>query len=405
MDDFIKTKNWVAIALLATLFIMNPVASKYGEICCHLFGLSVKLIYSYYATVAFLGAAVYFYSLQFFTSKRFRLQQTIGNVCYAISFSVSFTYISMFILSYFVKATETREGMRSLEISFSVLIGAFVTVLAFVIARAIINRDKIAIGEQYEKEEHAFIQRAHLLFHDKYYDLSAIEIFKALETAFRKALLRCNVSAERLSTIDLIDKARKMELITSEESRDLHRLRLMRNDFAHGEGNISKNEASDFMDNAKSFISILSALEITEKGQRAFNWLMRNYNTALEVLQTKSHSDLSDVMDCIDEAWRYRDKAISKEMTVFIEKGFINNTSSMIDWFSSNPGKLGPWIKEISHNIYTDYTGVKTDEIEHIRKSILDNLSEYIDKSSDGKKRKAAKRIKDKMKRTTVHKP
>jgi hypothetical protein len=104
MSEFNKIKIAFALALLGTLYTLNPIVLKYGDISFSFLGYGLKVQMVYFSFLTLLGISVYFYAIALISeNKIFIFMQKGGNISYTISLLIPPLYISLYVISIIVE--------------------------------------------------------------------------------------------------------------------------------------------------------------------------------------------------------------------------------------------------------------------------------------------------------------
>ncbi len=97
MISFDKTKLGTVLALIAIMFAIHPVVTKFETLGFDMFGFSLTVDRVYVFFVLILLCASYFYALSFITEKTFPISLQVGNIFYATALIIPPAYFLLFV--------------------------------------------------------------------------------------------------------------------------------------------------------------------------------------------------------------------------------------------------------------------------------------------------------------------
>jgi hypothetical protein len=199
MTDFVKTKLQAALALLGMLFALKPYLGDLSEVDFAFMDHHISLLHALAGMAVLLGVAVHCYALEMIRSRPFSLIERLGNSTFALAVLV----LPSFGLGYGLTAL---GGLLAEQ--FHVPHLAWMTpasaagllavwfIFAALLRRRMMHQDQKAQFERLTETETAALRRAQEMLDHDHYDLSVIEVWRALEARLRRALLLRSVRGD-----------------------------------------------------------------------------------------------------------------------------------------------------------------------------------------------------------------
>lgn len=401
MDEFSKTKIGFTVALLATVFALKPLIDAYGNVGFTFFDINITAKLAFFATLGFLGIAVYFISLQFVSSKQIYLFDKISDVAYALSLSVPVLFCVLWLLVLIGEGL-ARVATSVPEIAWNIIAGVVAGLLTNLLTKTISSALKKKGSELREedsrKKELEILSRAERLIDDGHYDLSILESGKIIELALRQAVTFSTGEAKMYSLHNLIQRAHKLNLVSESDLEQINSVRILRNNANHLDSKVTKEDASKAVAVAKRLIKTLSFA----KNIAGYNWLKVNRPEALKALEGSNDNLLNTVISHLWDAWKNRDGAISGELSEFFETLLKNNPQPLVDLFKKDQSQFDSWLDQIDTQMFTDYIGGQSANLENLKLEILENLKKYTNSIDNEKDRDIAHRIMEKLNTISV---
>jgi HEPN domain-containing protein len=216
VNEFTKTKIHFALALLGTLFALHPFLQKFEDRGFVYLDYELKLVYAYIGMAGLLAVCVYCFGLTLVSERPHSWLEKLGNYSYALAIVIGPLYGALYVSS----LAADRIGQSHLAWSApAVALGAGIgwlvlsQVVAFMVRGRLGRQDQAAKLEQLAALEVTSIDQAHELFTSQHYDLSVIEIWRALEARLRRALLAKGISPRNAAPEALIQLASRARLV------------------------------------------------------------------------------------------------------------------------------------------------------------------------------------------------
>lgn len=406
MKDFAKIKIAFTVALLAALYTINPLILKIGTVGAKILGVNISVKLIYYLMLGCLGISVYFYSVQFISEKKIKYVQEAGDILYGIALSLPPAFLSLFVALKGIDLIGKEELTKLLSPLLAFVAGILSSFLSakFVGKITAMRRASDAKGE--EELEQEYLSRAKQLFDDGYFDLSILETFKAIEAALKRTLLFHGVEVEPGSFLANFRKAKQLEILNSTDLNAIDELRRIRNKVAHKETESDEHEARALLrDGEKILISLSSYSKPSrpQTGLLSFDWLMENYNDSISVLRGRKRGSPSEILINAVDAWNNRDGAIGSEISRFFAEALIYKPEILIDALKE-VDDFDEWIDFMPGEILTDWRGNKEEELEDLRKSIIESLQTYVKHENNKKRLYIAEQILEGFKSSEISK-
>jgi uncharacterized protein YutE (UPF0331/DUF86 family) len=401
MKDFIKEKITFAIALLATLFTINPIIAEFGSLGFEVFSFNFTIEQLYLIFLALLGLAVYCFSWQFLTKKGFGVMRALGDAMYGLAIVIPPAYMLLFLFSRLLTVLDLQALTRvAVPIA-----GAFMGFAVALLSKKIISRlrtiENRSEANAKEKQELDALSRAHQLLLDGYYDLAILELFKAIEAALKKSLLEAQQQIDPYKFDENLRKAIQLNLIREKDLQTIERLRQMRNQVAHGQMTVKREETQKLFEAGKEVLSFLSG-HTPATSIASFNWLMRNYDEALRILKGRNKVQVIKTLNYLLDAWKNRDGAIGLEISEFFVQALLTNTKSMIDAFRTHKQEFHSFLERLPYVVFTDYFGNAIDKLKQLKIDLIERLKVYESGNETAENKKIAHKIRKIIEATSV---
>jgi hypothetical protein len=192
MADYVKTKMQATLALLGAIFALKPFLEDIKGIGFVYLDVSITLVHALSVMAVLLVVAIHCYALDMIRERPFSLVERLGNSSFAFAVLVLPIFGSGYGLTGLSAALAEQYQIPHLAWSGP---AAAITVLAGWLLLAVLLRRRLSRqGQQAEFQrlvtaETAALQRAQEMFHHEHYDLSVIELWRAIEARLRRSLL------------------------------------------------------------------------------------------------------------------------------------------------------------------------------------------------------------------------
>jgi hypothetical protein len=220
MTDFTKTKTHFALALLATLFALHPFLDRFENMGFTYLDYELKFFYVYALIAGLLALSVYSYGVALISERPHGWLERLGNDFYALAVIILPLYGGLYLSSQLAAwlgqshwAWAAPTVALGLGIAWLVLSQVFALLLRSRLGR----QDRTQKIDQLAQQEIASLKRAQDLFDEDHYDLSVIEIWRAIEARLHRVLLGRSL-APRKCTPDALIRAAKRAGILKEPS-------------------------------------------------------------------------------------------------------------------------------------------------------------------------------------------
>jgi len=263
MNDFSKIKIPFSLALLAAMFAISPLIQKYGNASYVLFGMIITLNFIYLFFCILLGASVYFYAIGLVGERPFfDFINKVGHITYALALIIPPLFLVLYPISiitdFLIIAFKSQLFSRIIEYGGSSVTGFAAAIIGHLIVKAFVARDREEKIDRLSVQENNLLSRAQQLFQQGYYDLAVTESWKAVEVALNKTFETAGLKRRGQSINELLDLARKRELLNTREIDELMRVRHIRNAAVHTERRVTKEEAEIALDVSDKIIAVLN---------------------------------------------------------------------------------------------------------------------------------------------------
>lgn len=256
MTEISKIKIGFALALLAALFTLSPMANE-TELFFTMFSMEIKIRILYWIFVLLLAFSVYFYALALINEEKVHdISQKLGNYIYVMALLFPLLVLSIYIIStistFLIGLSNSKLTGQILQLVLYTILGAYASILVQKIATKFRRVEDKQISERSKKVEIQLLEKAKKLSQTEMYDLSVIELWKALEMSFERTFSLMALPYDRKNLSKMIDLIKQYKLLPSTLLSELHSIRNIRNKAAHTSDIVSK-------------VEIQNAIKITEK--------------------------------------------------------------------------------------------------------------------------------------------
>ncbi len=193
MTEFTKLKMGFALALLGTLFALDPFLDRFDDRGFVYLGFNLKVFYAYALTAGLLSLCVYGYAVALMSDRPHPWRERAANFSYSLAVLIVPIYGGLFL------SAELADRMAVSHLAWaapSVAVGSgfgwivLSQIAAWRIRSRLGERDRDAKLQQLARQEVESLRHARELFEGTHYDMSVIEAWRALEARLRRALLR-----------------------------------------------------------------------------------------------------------------------------------------------------------------------------------------------------------------------
>lgn len=288
MDKFVKERITFALVLLATVFALHPLTKDYADLGFSMFGVNFLLRYFYLVFTILLCVSVYFYALQFITSKGIPLAEKIGTTAFILALISPLIYallLIFYLLSIVVTFVTQINWLRPILSIIGVLISIINGILGYKLGKGTFEKqerkEKI---ERISDEVLNLLETAKRMIETGLFGPAIIQIHSAIISVIKRRLLEYIPWDKRIPDFSILKMAQEKEILTNTDMRTINEIRELRNTFAHPTPdittNITKNKAVQYIEFASDFISrfekefpIDELIEILSKeGSHSFKW-------------------------------------------------------------------------------------------------------------------------------------
>lgn len=258
MTDFAKAKIAFALAMVGVLFAIHSIIKDFGAAGYDFFGIVLEIRFFYFGIVALLGSAVYFYALDFITKNPIGIAHKIGNLLYALSLFIPPLYLILWVVTKVADlvAFISRSSVVGIISQYLLtLIGAiFGAILSNTFSTVMNRKDRQSSVDQLATQEGAHLRRAEEMLESEHYDLAALEAFRAVEIALRRAFVDSDIRIRSQRPVDIISIAAKVGIIPTDIVGTIQEVRVARNNAVHGSRPITNEQAKWLVDTTKQIL-------------------------------------------------------------------------------------------------------------------------------------------------------
>jgi hypothetical protein len=228
MTTFTKTKIHFALALLGTLFALHPFLQKFEENGFLYLGYDLKQSYLYAAFAGLLSLCVYCFGVTLVSERPHSSLEKLGNYLYALAIMVLPLYGGLYLSSLLAdQLGQSHLAWAAPSVALGLGIGWVVLsqLAAWLLRGRLADQDRLAKVEQLAAQEIAALQHAHELFADEHYDLSVMEVWKAIEARLHRTLLGRGIILRGTNPEALIHKAKRARVLHARALEHLQELK------------------------------------------------------------------------------------------------------------------------------------------------------------------------------------
>jgi hypothetical protein len=216
VTEFTKTKIHFALALLGTLFALHPYLQPFEDKGFLYLGYELKISYAYVLIAGFLALCVYFYGLTLVSERPHSWLERLGNYSYGLAVIVLPLYGGLFLSSKLAEAVGQSHLAWAAPMVAAGLGVAWLILsqlVVWLVRRRLGAQDRSAKIGQYETQETTSLNRASEFLANQHYDLSVIEVWRAVESRLRRALLSRKVAPAKTDPDALIHAAKRWSIV------------------------------------------------------------------------------------------------------------------------------------------------------------------------------------------------
>jgi hypothetical protein len=228
MADFIKTKLQAALALLGMLFALRPFIDDIQNIGFAVLDVRVNLVHALAWMACLLAVSVHCFAFDMLRARPFSLVERIGNTAFGLAILTLPTFGLGYGLTESGQALANRCGLPGLAWAAPAVGAGLVALwlgLALVIRFRLGRQDRNHQFDSLTETESAALKRAQEMFDQGHFDLSVIEVWRALEARLRRALLLRHVHGHYEDWNELRDAAHEAGLLAKVPLTALDQLR------------------------------------------------------------------------------------------------------------------------------------------------------------------------------------
>ncbi len=261
LSDFNKVKIGFALALLGSLFSINPIISSYGNIGFTLFNIVFSLRLFYYAFAILLSISVYFFAISLIGENTIlRRFNRIGNITYAIALTVPLFSLLLYfgtiignLINMLVQNTYLHLGS---ELLISIISGVISSITFSFIQKSFKKADKNQVIELYSKNEFNSLIKAKELLKEGFFDISLLEVWKVAVLSLKKSMIDLNIKPKQNENA-LVQYALSNNIISENIAKELELLLNARNLLVHEQETVNKKKVEESLKTVEKLISHL----------------------------------------------------------------------------------------------------------------------------------------------------
>jgi uncharacterized protein (UPF0332 family) len=246
MNDFTKLKIALALALLGPILTLNSLIGPHVNKGFSLVNINIPILWPLLSFSILIGVTVYCYAFSLINEK-FQIFKNAANFVYVIALAIPPLYLLLYIvstISYYIDELINKPIYTNiLEYSLIFLSGVIINLLISILFRQIKRKDKKEEIIQLSKIENEILHKVKSLFNDGYYDTVIIEAWKSIETSLKKILISENYTSDIKSITNMLQFAKDIGILNENYFKQLNVYRMLRNEIAHNNAVVSKNEA------------------------------------------------------------------------------------------------------------------------------------------------------------------
>lgn len=270
MTDFTKLKMGFSVGLLAVLFTLRPLFEKVGAYPISFPGFTVTLLQLYYAFMATLGLASYFFALELISGKAsVPFAQKAGNTLYALAVLMPPAFVAAVVISRVGQAVLGWGGLawaKAVYGGLGILLVVAIVLVMWRLRNMISERDRAFSVRQLGDEETVQLAKAQGLLDAGLYDLSVVQAFHTLETSLRRLLLARGRHERRHTVKEMIAVAESAGLLGPADARRVQDVRVLRNEVVHEGKPVIRDTAEEVVDSARKVVTRIGMLLSEEAG-------------------------------------------------------------------------------------------------------------------------------------------
>ncbi len=228
MADFIKTKLQAALALLGMLFALKPFIDDIQNVGFVVLDVRVSLLHALAGMAGLLAVSVHCFALDMLRARPFSLVERIGNTAFGLAILTLPTFAVGYGLTELGQLLANRFDLPQLAWAAPAVAGGLVVVwlvLAIFIRLRLGRQDRNHQFDALTETESAALKRAQEMFDQGHFDLSVIEVWRALESRLRRSLLQRHVHGHYDDWDKLRDAAHAAGLLAKVPLTTLDQLR------------------------------------------------------------------------------------------------------------------------------------------------------------------------------------
>jgi hypothetical protein len=216
MTEFTKTKIHFALALLGGMFALHPYLQQFENVGFFYLGYHLKLVHAYLLLAGLLTLCVYCYGLTLISERPHSWLERLGNYLYGLAVMVAPFYAGLYLASLLADwLGQSHLAWAAPGAALGLGVGWFVLsqVIAWYFRGRLGKQDQSAKAEQLAKLEVLSLGQAQELLTAEHYDLSVMEVWRAVEARLRRALLGRGVALRNVDSEGLIRAAKRAGLV------------------------------------------------------------------------------------------------------------------------------------------------------------------------------------------------
>ena len=275
MTEFTKTKIHFALALLGTLFVLHPYLEKFEDLGFVYLGYLLKLSYAYLLLAGLLAFCVYCYGLTLVSERPHSWLERLGNYSYGLAVMVMPFYGGLYLASLLAdRLGQSHLAWAAPGVTLGLGVGWFLLsqLFAWRLRGRLGKQDQHKKVEQLARQEVSSLGYARELFASEHYDLSVIEVWRAVEARLRRALLSRGIVPARAHADAVIRAATKAALLREPALSLLHVLK-KRWDTAISNEPLSPEDATAALNAARLILSTIPLPDLARNSGLAGNFV------------------------------------------------------------------------------------------------------------------------------------
>jgi hypothetical protein len=192
MADYVKTKMQATLALLGAIFALKPFLDEIQGIGFVYLDISITLVHALSVMALLLVVAIHCYALDMIRERPFSLVERLGNSSFALAVLMLPLFGATLGITRLSAALAESYQIPHLAWSGPATAIGLVTVwllLAILLRQRLTRQGQQAEFQRLVTAETAALRRAQEMFEHEHYDLSVIELWRAIEARLRRSLL------------------------------------------------------------------------------------------------------------------------------------------------------------------------------------------------------------------------